>query len=569
MPIILGLNINHADSAACIIKDNKLVFAIEEEKLNRQKHWAGLPILAINECIKNAGINADQLTDISLNTNPLSNFSQKTIYFTKNYIFGSKKKEIFSRLKKKIAVKKELSKEFNFSKKLKVNYIDHHLSHIASSYYPSNFDNSICISIDGFGDFASVVIAEGKESKIYIKEKIFFPNSLGIFYEMMTQLLGFKNFGDEYKLMGLSSYGQPTYKELILNTVFEDSKIFKLNKKYFAHVDNNFSYKFNGIPKQSQIYKDEIFNIIKKKDIETDKENLAASIQGVYEEFFFKIIKRAKELVKSDNLCLAGGCSLNSVANGKLNKSHGINQLFIPYAPGDAGGAIGSALITSYKHENKKIENLQNPFIGPNFSNIDIEKFISIIDKSEITVRKMDESELLKFTAKEISNSKIIGWFQGRMEFGQRALGNRSILADPRNKNIRNIINQKIKRRENFRPFAPSIIEDFKNEWFEFQISNNHYMESVIKIKPDKKDIVPSVVHVDGTCRVQIVSKNTNILFFKLITKFYELTGVPILLNTSFNENEPIVCNIQEAYNCFERTDMDVLVLNNFIFLKK
>ena len=296
---------------------------------------------------------------------------------------------------------------------------------------------------------------------------------------------------------------------------------------------------------------------------------MAASIQSVYEEFFFQIIKRAKELIKSDNLCLAGGCSLNSVANGKLDKSRGINKLFIPYAPGDAGGAIGSALVSSYKHQEERINNLQSPFLGPNFLEEDIKKFISTIDQSRITVRKMNENDLLEFVAKEISNSKIIGWFQGKMEFGQRALGNRSILADPRNKNIRDIINQKIKRRESFRPFAPSVIENYKNEWFEFQISNNHYMESVIKIKPDKKDVVPSVVHVDGSCRVQIVSEKTNILFYKLINKFYDLTEVPILLNTSFNENEPIVCNIQQAYNCFYRTDMDVLVLNNFIFLKK
>jgi carbamoyltransferase len=569
MAIILGLNINHADSSACIIKDNKLVFAIEEEKLNRQKHWAGLPILAIKECLINSNLKADEVTDISVNTNPLSNISQKSIYFIKNYILGSKKKEIFSRLKKKLKIKNDLCKEFGFTKKIKVNYIDHHLSHIASCYYPSNFENAICISIDGFGDFASVVIAEGKGSEIHIREKIFFPDSLGIFYEMMTQLLGFNNYGDEYKLMGLSSYGQPTYKEIILNKLFNKSKILKLNTEYFSHIDRDFAYKFNGIPKQDQIYKNEIFNIIKKEDIEFHKENLAASVQAVYEEVFFKIIKRAKELIKSDNLCLSGGCALNSVANGKLNEIHGIKKMFIPYAPGDAGGAIGSAIMTSYKYQKKKVDNLQCPFIGPSFLDNSVEKFISTIDKTNIDTTKLTENDLLEFTAKEIANSKIIGWFQGRMEFGQRALGNRSILADPRNKNIRDIINKKIKRRENFRPFAPSIAEDYKNEWFEFNTSNNHYMESVVKIKEDKKYLVPSVVHIDGSCRVQIVSHETNLLFYKLIKKFYDLTKVPILLNTSFNENEPIVCNIQDAFNCFIRTDMDLLILNNFILLKK
>ena len=415
----------------------------------------------------------------------------------------------------------------------------------------------------------SVVIAEGKGSQIHIKEKFFFPDSLGIFYEMMTQLLGFKNYGDEYKLMGLSSYGRPTYKEIIFNRLFDKSKILKLNTQYFSHIDKDFAYKFNGIPEQNQIYNNEIFNIIKKEDIEVHKEDLAASVQAVFEEVFFKIIKRAKELIKSDNLCLSGGCALNSVANGKLKEIHGIKKMFIPYAPGDAGGAIGSAIMTSYKYQKKKIENLQCPFIGPNFSDNSVEKFISTIDKININIIKLTENDLLEFTAREIANSKIVGWFQGRMEFGQRALGNRSILADPRNKNIRDIINQKIKRRENFRPFAPSIIQERNNEWFEFQISNNHYMETVIKIKPNKRDLVPSVVHVDGTCRVQIVSKTTNVLFYKLIKRFYELTNVPILLNTSFNENEPIVCNFQEAYNCFDRTDMDILVLNNFIFLKK
>ena len=574
MNIILGLNCNHADSSACIIKDGKLLFAIEEERINRIKHWAGLPCGSIDACLKYASIDLSDVTDIAINTNPLSNVDHKISYFVKNYLFGKKKFEIADRLKKKLTLKKDINNHFspkNLSKKVNVHYIDHHISHIASAFYPSNFKKAIGLSIDGFGDFCSISIAKCENEKINIIKKIFFPDSLGVFYEAFTQLIGFKNYGDEYKMMGLSSYGKPKYYEIISKNLFRGNSGIKLNLKYFNHTDKNYNYKFQGRPEQNNLFSNNLKNLFNINELSSNnitdlQKDLASSAQKVFEHKLFEIIKEIKNLNYSENLVYAGGCALNSLANKKLHESNFFKNIFIPYAPGDGGGSIGAALYALKKNKKTILSNLTSPFIGPSFSNNEIENII----KNNKEINKFDyefienKNNLYSKISKYIFDNKIVGHFNGKMEFGARALGNRSILANPCNPNIKNIINNKIKRRESFRPFAPAILYENKNEWFE-NTKLNEYMSSVENVSQNKRKIIPGVTHIDGTGRVQTITENMNSDFYLLVKKFYEISNVPIILNTSFNENEPIVMNPNEALNCFLRTDMDILVLNNFI----
>lgn len=576
MTLILGLNTNHADSSACLMKDGELLFGIEEERINRIKHWAGLPIKSIEECLKSTGIDSSEITDISLNTNPLSNFGKKSIFFLNKYILGAKKYEIAKRIKKKLTIKDLINKQSEnhyFEKKVKIHYIDHHISHIASAYYASGFEDAVGLSIDGFGDFCSLSIAKCNQDNIKIIKKVYFPHSLGIFYEAITQLLGFQNYGDEYKVMGLSSYGNPEFFDLIKKKIFKEQSLFHLNTKYFNHIDKNFEYKFSNQPKQNTIFNDEIFKLFNKEELQNGenfskyKANIASSAQKIFEHFLNKICEEIEKINFSNNLVYAGGCALNSLANNQILNNHYFKKVFIPYAPGDAGGCIGSALVT-YRKENKKdnFKNITTPFIGSSYSSEYIEKVINNdgrLKKFKINFFN-NKSELNNYIAKKIFNNKIIGFFNSRMEFGARALGNRSILANPCSPNIKEIINKKIKRRESFRPFAPSILFEEKINWF----NNNYYnpyMSCVEKINDDKKNLIPGVTHIDGTGRVQTVSKEFNEDFYNLIKSFHNISGVPILLNTSFNENEPIVRMPEEAINCFLRTEMDMLVLENFI----
>jgi len=578
MSIILGLNCNHADSSACLIKDGELLIAIEEERINRVKHWAGLPVQSIDECLKQTNIKIDDITDISINTNPLSNIKEKIIYFLKNYLSGNKKYEIAKRLKQKFDLKKDINNYFkpsSLNKNLKIHYIDHHLSHISSAYFPSNFSDAVGLSIDGFGDFASICIAKCNNDKIKVIKRYLFPNSLGVFYESFTQLIGFKNYGDEYKMMGLSSFGKPKYYDLILNNVFKQSKKIDLNLKYFNHTDKNFSYKFEGKPNQNNLYSSELeklFNItdLSSNNINDIHKDIAASAQKVFEKKLLDICEDIKAMNISNNLVYAGGCALNSLANKKIQESNLFENIFIPYSPGDGGGSLGSAFYVQKKKDKKvKLSNLSSPYMGTSYN----DEYIKSIIEKEVKLKKFDikhynnKNELLTYLANLIFQNKIVGFFNGKMEFGARALGNRSILANPCGKNIKEIINSKIKRRESFRPFAPAILKNEKNKWF-YNQEDNPFMSSVEEIRIEKRNIIPAVTHIDGSGRIQTVSKNTNEDFYNLIQKFFELSNVPILLNTSFNENEPIVMKPKHAIDCFLRTDMDVLVLNNYLILR-
>ena len=573
MKIIIGINTYHADSSACIIVDGKLIAAIEEERINRKKHYSGYPIESIKECLNIANKKDLEITDIAFNTKPSSNLFSKGIFFLKNFSY---KKNLFSeRIKKKINVKKLLIEKFKLNKKVKFHYIEHHLAHIASGFYPSGFKDASGLSIDGSGDFVTLAISECKNNKINITNKTNFPNSLGIFYHAMTQFLGFKNYGDEYKVMGLAAYGKPKYFDKIKDNLFINSnKTFELNLDYFNHHKHNFKY----IAEDSLVI-DEIFNkkllklfsleLIDNKNKDQFTKDFAASVQKIYEFFFKKIIHKLSLNKFSKNLVFAGGCALNSSANRLITNDKSLfDNVYIPFAPGDNGGALGAAFVVSNRYNNE-VQNSKTPYLGKEFSNNDVLNILkSNIYKSKLTYNFLiDDAQLFNLAAKKISEGNVIGWFQGKMEFGPRALGNRSILADPRNPNMKNIINMKIKRRESFRPFAPSVLKEYQTDWFESDFINP-YMSSLAIVKTDKQHLIPAVTHIDETARLQSVDLNNNYRYSKLINSFYNLTGVPIILNTSFNENEPIVMKPQEALDCLLRTDMDAIFINNYIVTK-
>ena len=572
--IILGVNAFHADSSACLIIDGRLVAAIEEERINRIKHYAGFPIKAIRECLLISDINEKDITDVAFNTKPLSNLIPKGIHYLKNLSF----KESFA--KKRFLKKKNIHNIFyeklNLNKNVKFHYIEHHLSHIASAFYSSGFKIADGLSIDGSGDFVTLAISECRNNKIKIKEKINFPNSLGIFYHAMTQFLGFKKYGDEYKVMGLAAYGSPKYFDKIKDNLFINNNklIFELNLEYFNHHKNNFQY----IAGESLVI-DQIFNanLIKLFSIELNNiknkdqftKDFASSVQKIYEFFFIKIVEKISLNKFSKNLVFAGGCALNSSANKLItNDKKLFENIYIPYAPGDNGGALGAAFVVSAKYNNN-IHNSMSPYLGTEFSNDEILSVLkNNVYKNKVTYKFIEnDTELFNSAAQLISEGNVIGWFQGKMEFGPRALGNRSILADPRNPNMKSIINMKIKRRESFRPFAPSVLEDHQSDWFETNFINP-YMSTLATVKQDKQELIPAVTHIDGTARLQTVNSINNSKFAKLINSFYSLTGVPILLNTSFNENEPIVMKPEESLDCLVRTDMDAVFINNYLVTK-
>ena len=570
--IILGINTNHADSSACIIIDGKLEAAIEEERINRIKHWAGFPEKSIISCLNQTNINFNDVTDVTINTNPFSNIIPKSFFFLKNYLSGSKKYEILKRFKKKINLKQILKNKFGNDSNFKIHYIDHHISHISSAFYMSEFDKSLGLSIDGFGDFTSLMIADCNRDKISVNKKILFPNSLGVFFEAMTQLSGFKKFGEEYKAMGLSAFGQPVYYDLIKEKLFKEfGENFKLNLNYFNFYKKNFNYNFEGIPDQENLYNESILKIFDKpsfKNLFDDKnftKNLTSSAQKIFEDLLIEILKKNKK--NNKNLSFSGGCALNSLANGKIISSQIFDNIFIPYCPGDNGGAIGSAMyLYKKKFPKNKLYNAANPYLGPSYNEGYILKILK--EYNQISYKNFSEEELIDTVATKLKEKKIIGWFQDKMEFGPRALGNRSIISSPIGSEIQDLINIKIKRREKFRPFAPVVLEEKILEWFEHNIKSK-YMSYVVKIKKEKRNIIPAVVHVDGTGRLQTLNRNQNKKFYKLINAFFKKTNVPIILNTSFNENEPIVMKPEEAIQCFLRTQMDFLVINNFLISKK
>lgn len=577
--IILGINAYHPDSSACLLMDGKIKVAIEEERLNRIKHWSGFPKLAIKECLKSQNILSEDIDIITINQNLYSNFFNKVKFVLSNQPrFNFYLSRLNSHLKKKNILETFSEEIGNLKQKCKLFKVDHHKSHVASAIFDSPFSNAVNLSIDGFGDFASLSWGVSKNKDIKIDKKILFPHSLGIFYEAFTQMLGFKNFGDEYKIMGLASHGQPSEIPKIKKFInLKKNGEFTLNLEYFTHHKKNSSYSWNNcLPISPTLFNEKVYDIFDQKELRKDisdyHKNIAASVQKVYEEIFFNILDHIYQKYKIDNLTLSGGCAQNSSANGKITRNSKFKNIFVPSNPGDAGGAIGSAYVAYHTLVKKKPKSI-NAYLGNEYSDFQVQEEIknfkkSILEKNCSTLYFENKADVLMYTAKQLSSGKIIGWFQGKMEWGPRALGNRSILADPRNENIREIINLKIKRRENFRPFAPSILLEYAPDWFESYYDEEPFMSRVLKFKEEKRKLVPSVVHLDGTGRLQTVNKNDNLLFYNLIDTFKSITGIPLILNTSFNENEPIVNRPKQAIDCFLRTNMDILVMGNHIIYR-
>ena len=577
---ILGINAYHGDSSAALIKDGKILAAAEEERFRRIKHWAGFPSESIKYCLNEEGISLSQVDHVAINQDPKANLFKKILFSIMNRPDLTLITDRIKNKRERSDIKAILNKKIDINFKGAVHNIEHHLTHLSSAYHVSNFDEAISVSIDGMGDFASAAWSTCKGDEINIIDKVFFPHSLGIFYQAMTQWLGFPHYGDEYKVMGLAPYGQPKYmKEMREIVKLSEDGSFKLNLKYFKHHKEKIAYEWeDGQPNFLQLYNESLNGLLgpsRKKDEELTQmhKDIARSVQAMYEEAFFNLLNKLHEKYQIDNLCLAGGCAMNSVANGKVYRNTPYKKVYIQSAAGDAGGAIGAAFVTWHKLGGKDTSYMDHAYLGPHFSN----SYIGELLKTNATSLQEEhcqvtyEENLDKIcdeTSDAIIDGKVIGWFQGRMEWGPRALGNRSILGDPRRSDMKDILNLKIKRRESFRPFAPSILRDHVDSWFE-EDEDVPFMMQVFQIKKEKRKLIPAVTHADGSGRLQTVTEETNLAYYSLISKFYSKTNVPMLLNTSFNENEPVVCKPDEALSCFLRTKMDFLVLGNYIIKRK
>ena len=564
---MLGISCYYHDSAAAIIKDGKVLAAVEEERFSRKKFDDGFPHLSIDYCLSESNLKVADIDCIAFYDKSILKFER----LLDNYIavapHGLKSflnvmpKWIHKRLWVKEEIKKHLK---GYSGKIL--FPEHHLSHAAYSFFTSPFDDAAILTVDGVGEWTTTSYGTAKDSTINLKQDIRWPHSLGLFYSAFTYFLGFQVNEGEYKLMGLSSYGKPKFYDLIMKNLIDvkDDGSIHLNMEYFAFTHDNVmvNKKFEnlfGIPVRKE-----------DSDIETIHFDIGASVQLVLEEILLKMVNFVYKKTNKKNLCLGGGVALNGVANYRILKEGPFEKIYIPPSPGDAGSAVGCALYAYYSYLNKQ-RNLEdthsmisdNIYLGPSYSN---EKIKSFLESENIQYEEYERLELLKKVAKLISEKNVVGWYQGKMEWGPRSLGNRSILADPREEKMKDILNEKIKHREGFRPFAPSILEEFVSDYFELDIPSP-YMLLVAKVKKPKK--IPAVTHVDGTGRLQTVSKISNPLYYDLINEFYKLTEVPVIINTSMNvRGEPIVNTPKQAYQMLLKTDMDYLVLGNFLISK-
>jgi carbamoyltransferase len=591
---ILGISCFYHDSACCVTVDGKIVFAAQEERYSRVKHDARFPTKAIENAINFSKIKISEFDAVVFYEKPLVKFERLLETYLNNFPKGFKSFLVSMPIwiKEKIFQKQVLCDELNkidknFKDSNKIFFSDHHLSHAASAFYPSIFDEALVLTIDAVGEWTTTSLYHGKGNTLQKIKNIDFPDSLGLLYSAFTYFLGFKVNSGEYKLMGLAPYGEPIYKDIIyknLISIFPDGS-FKLNQKYFDYqtgfkmINKNFYKLFEKKPR--------------KENEKIDKKymDIAASIQSVLEEIIINITSKIFKTYNIDNLCLAGGVALNCVANGKiLTDNNNFKKIWIQPAAGDAGGALGAALAFYYDNKKNKrvlpndghLDNMEGSFLGQEYSNEEIK---SILDQKNINYSYLEDKELIDLIAKKLDTGLAIGWFQGRMEFGPRALGNRSIIADPRSETMQKNLNLKVKFRESFRPFAPAVLEEDLSEWFETK-TGNPYMLVVSNVHKNKlrkldkiaegfdklnqnRSLISAVTHVDNSARVQTVSERTNKKFYKLIKKFKEITGVPILINTSFNiRGEPIVSSPQDAIRCFFGTNLDLLVCNNFIIEK-
>ncbi len=573
--IIVGINAYHADASAAIFVDGKMVAATEEERFTRAKHWAGFPAKAIEFCLKEAGVGFEAVNYFAIGRDPNAKIFNKLLYLAKNP-FGS-----VAAIKDRLANRKKVSSvedELAFISGLpaasfagKVKHIEHHRSHLASAFFASPFKEAACLSIDGSGDFSTTMVGMGKGNRIEVLQSIDFPHSIGIFYTAFTQLLGFPHYGDEYKVMGMAPYGEPKYVEKLKDVIqVKADGTFRLDLSYFrSGTKGVISYGDDFIPVVAPMYSKKMvekFGPIRSKDepLTQDHKDLAASVQRITEEVIFHMLTHLHKKTGATAVCIAGGVAQNSVANGKITRNTPFKEVYIPSAGHDAGISMGAALWVQHEQLNLERNTIWSAYTGSKYSNDAIKKIVS---EMGLSYTELNDEALFETVAEALTGGAVIGWMNGRAEFGPRALGARSIIADPRRTDAKELLNSKIKRRESFRPFAPSILKEYVAEYFELD-EPVPFMEKVFPIKKEKHAIIPAVTHADGTGRLQTVDKDISPRYYGLIEAFRKKTGVPILLNTSFNENEPIVNSPEEAIACYLRTNMDMLVMENIVLRK-
>ena len=573
--LILGLNMFHADASAAIVQDGKVVFGIAEERLNRVKHYAGFPTMAIQACLDVVGAKIGDIDHIAVGQDTDANLAEKVRYAISNpakllnFIRLRKRKQDIRDVRELIANNLECDPE---ALRFKVHHLEHHIAHIASAYYCSPWEKAAGFSYDGSGDFVSTMMARCEGNKVDVLDRVFLPHSLGSFYTMICEFIGYNKYGDEGKVMGLAPYGRDTYCDQVRELLMTSSSGFELDLEYFKPLGSNegMQIKQDGTVALARHFSgrmEELFGPPRAPDSEITQRDmdLAYAMQHCFEEVFFHLLNELHKQVPLENIAMAGGCALNSVANGKLFARTPFRHTWIQPAAGDEGLAVGAALHTYHSvlgHKRDFV--MQNSYLGPEFSDSRIE---SSLNAAGVKFRKLERGPMLDTVSDRIAKGDVVGWFQGRMEWGPRALGNRSILAHPGLPNMKDVLNARIKRREWFRPFAPSILQERQAEFFEHD-HPSPFMLHVYKIKPEKREQLCAVNHVDDTGRLQSVSREENPLYYELIQSFERKSGIPVVLNTSFNENEPIVCAPEEAISCFQRTRMDALAIGPYVALK-
>jgi carbamoyltransferase len=575
--IILGLNAFHADSSAALLRDGVLVAAAEEERFRRVKHWAGFPSQSIAYCLRDARLRLADVDHVAINQDGRAHRVRKIAYLVAH---PPEIGLVLSRLRnrgQRQQIPELIAEAFpGDTFRGAFHNIEHHLAHLSSAFHVSPFEEAVVVSVDGFGDFASAAWGVGRKSDIAIDGRVYFPHSLGIFYQALTQYLGFPHYGDEYKVMGLAPYGVPSHMRAMGEIVkLTKDGAFALNLAYFRHHRERIAYSWaSGAPEFEDLFSPALEELLgprrrREDPLEEQHRDIARSVQAMYEEAFFHLIGPLEERFGVRDIALAGGCAMNSVANGKIRRQTPFRRVYVQSAAGDAGGAIGAAYVVWQRLGGARSFVMEHAFWGPEFSAAEIAGLLAErrdeIERSGCLVEEIpDEQELCRRAAAAIAGGAVLGWFQGRMEWGPRALGNRSILCDPRRADMRAILNTKIKRRESFRPFAPSVLAEAVGEWFK-EDDAVPFMMQVFQIRDEKRAQIPAVTHVDGSGRLQTVYRHTNPRYYRLIESFRDLTDVPMVLNTSFNENEPVVCRPEEALDCFLRTRMDLLCLGETV----
>jgi len=575
---ILGLNAYHGDASAALFKDGTLVAAVEEERLNRKKHAAGFPGLAVACVLKDAGITISDVDHVAISRDPKASLPRKVLYaLSRGTQVASLVKNRITNAGKVRALEDTLAAALGVNRaevRATVHNVEHHRSHIASAFFLSGMEDAACLSIDGFGDFTSTMTAVGRRNELEILDRVQFPHSAGMFYTAVTQFIGFPRYGEEWKMMGLAPYGRPLYKEQLSKLVhLKPNGRFELDLDYFTfQIDGGSMSWEDGSPQLGRIWSDKLSTLLgPPRDPESNDylgrwADLAISAQHVYEDIFFHVLHHLHDVTGLTRLCLAGGCALNSVANGKILDRTPFKDVFVQPAAADNGTAIGAAAYVAFHTVGlPRQARMEHAYTGPQFTDAQVADAVKTADlTADITVTHMEDDALYAHVAQAVANGRVVGWFQGRMEFGPRALGNRSIVADPRRADMKDILNTRIKHRETYRPFAPSVLEEHAGTVFE-HAEPSPFMLMVFKVKEAWRSKIPAVTHVDNSGRVQTVRADVNARYHGLISAFHKLTGVPLVLNTSFNEHEPIVCTPQEALACFSRTRMDVLALGNVV----